>query len=152
MAHSFTLKADNAKFDVILLPHATLHIYNSGDAMADASYIVEGRDGLVTLETPLFKENLKEFEQYLENLGKPVVAELELLEAMKASGAEYFIGGHGRAADSEDLAFKTAYVEKIKQLLASCADSTTFATVLKEAFPGLPGEDGVNALAEALYK
>ncbi|MGN0202590.1 MAG: hypothetical protein ACI399_06800 [Candidatus Cryptobacteroides sp.] len=267
MAHSFSLKAENRKFEVISLPHAKLHVYNSGDAMADASYIVEGEEGLVTLETPLFKENLKEFEQYLGELGKPVLAELAdyhlggtfdrplimaegmgsftkegpyaammdsfretfgdsivelpkgnvtevpfgesitlagiefafshgsdsdfpaaailidgtallthwapakshlnalqlgsraavdaelvLLEAMKASGASYFIGGHGRVAGVEALDFKTGYVEKVKALLSSETDSASFASALVEAFPGLPGEEGVKALAEALYK
>ena len=51
-----------------------LHLYNSGDAMGDASYIVEGKKELVVLEVPLFKENAREFDTYVAKLGKPVVA------------------------------------------------------------------------------
>lgn len=267
MAFSCNTKPQNPKFLEITLPHATLYVYNTGDAMGDASYIVEGENGLVTIETPLFKENLAEFEQFIKDLGKPVVAELadyhlggthdrpvvmaegmgkftkegpyaammagfqqgfgdaivdlptgavtevafgdkasyagvdfafshgsatdfpgaailidgtallthwtpakahmnnlqmgsaaavdaelELLQAMKASGAKYFLGGHGGAADTEALAFKIEYVTKVKGLLETHADAASFGAALKAAFPGLPGEEGVDALAEALYK
>ena len=49
-----------------------LHVYLTQDALGDATTVVEGRDGLVILEMPLFKENLKEFAGYLKGLGKPV--------------------------------------------------------------------------------
>ena len=42
-----------------------LHVYYTNDVMADASYIVEGRDALVTMEHPLFKDNVAEFDAYL---------------------------------------------------------------------------------------
>ena len=249
MALSCNTKPQNPKFTEISLPNATLYVYNTGDALGDASYIVEGKKGLVTIETPLFKENLAEFEQFIQDLGKPVVAELadyhvggthnrpvvmaegmgtftkegayaammagfqqgfgdaivdlptgkvtevafgekatyailidgtallthwapakahmnnlqlgsaaavdaelDLLQAMKASGAKYFLGGHGGAADAEALAFKTAYVTTVKELLVQYDNAAAFAQALKAAYPGLPGEEGVDALAEALYK
>lgn len=49
-----------------------LHVYYTNDVMADASYIVEGRDALVTMEHPLFKDNVAEFDAYLAGLDKPV--------------------------------------------------------------------------------
>lgn len=49
-----------------------LHVYYTNDALGDASYIIEGRDALVTMEQPLFKDNVAEFDSYLEGLGKPV--------------------------------------------------------------------------------
>ena len=49
-----------------------LHIYYTNDVMADASYIIEGADALVTMEEPLFKENVAEFAEYVAKLGKPV--------------------------------------------------------------------------------
>ena len=49
-----------------------LHVYYTNDVMADASYIVEGKNGLVTMEYPLFKENATEFDGYIGKLGKPV--------------------------------------------------------------------------------
>lgn len=42
-----------------------LHVYNTNDVMGDASYIVEGKDGLVVMEYPLFKENAAEFAEYI---------------------------------------------------------------------------------------
>lgn len=267
MALSCNTKPQNPKFTEISLPNATLYVYNTGDALGDASYIVEGKKGLVTIETPLFKENLAEFEQFIQYLGKPVVAELadyhvggthnrpvvmaegmgtftkegayaammagfqqgfgdaivdlptgkvtevafgekatfagidfafshgsatdfpgaailidgtallthwapakahmnnlqlgsaaavdaelDLLQAMKASGAKYFLGGHGGAADAEALAFKTAYVTTVKELLVQNDNAASFAQALKAAYPALPGEEGVDVLAEALYK
>lgn len=50
-----------------------LHVYSTNDVMADASYIIEGDSGLVTMEYPLFKENAIEFGQYIDSLAKPVV-------------------------------------------------------------------------------
>ena len=260
-------KSQNPNFTEISLPHATLYVYNTGDALGDASYIVEGKKGLVTTETPLFKNNLVEFEQFVKELGKPVVAELadyhvggthnrpvvmaegmgtftkegayagmmagfqqgfgdaivelptgkvteipfggkakyagivfefnhgssadfpgaailidgtallthwapakahmnnlqlgskdavdaelELLQSMKATGAKYFLGSHGGAADKEALSFKIAYVIKVKELLGQNDNAAAFAKALKAAYPSLPGEEGVDALAEALYK
>lgn len=73
------------RFEVLPLKNAKLHVYYSNDVMADASYIVEGRDGLVTIETPLFKSGLAEFNNYIEKLGKKVVANI----------ADYHVGGTG---------------------------------------------------------
>ena len=60
-----------------------LHVYNTNDALGDASYIIEGRDALVTLEQPLFKDNIAEFDAYLDHLAKPVVHRV----------ADYHVGG-----------------------------------------------------------
>lgn len=60
------------KFETVALKNATLHVYYSNDVMGDASYIVEGKDALVVLEAPLFKDALAEFDTYLAGLGKPV--------------------------------------------------------------------------------
>lgn len=49
-----------------------LHVYYTNDALGDASYIIEGRDALVTMEHPLFKDNVAEFDAYLAGLNKPV--------------------------------------------------------------------------------
>lgn len=54
----------------------TLHVYNSNDVMADASYIVETKDGLVTMEEPLFKTGVADFQNYVGKLGKPVTARI----------------------------------------------------------------------------
>ncbi len=60
-----------------------LHVYNSNDVMADASYIIEGDTGLIVMEYPLFKVNAAEFTDYIEALGKPVVCDI----------TDYHLGG-----------------------------------------------------------
>lgn len=60
-------------FEVYDFGEFKLHEYCTNDVMADESFIVEGKDALVTLEPPLFKENEAEFEAYLSKLNKPVV-------------------------------------------------------------------------------
>lgn len=54
-----------------------LHAYCSNDPLGDTSYIVESENGLVLLEYPLFKENIYEFQQYLERLHKTVCASIQ---------------------------------------------------------------------------
>ena len=60
------------RFEVYDLGNCKLHVYYTNDVMADASYIVEGKDSIVTMEHPLFKDNVAEFDDYIEKLGKPV--------------------------------------------------------------------------------
>ena len=255
------------KFETVGLRNSTLHVYYSNDVMADASYIVEGKDALVVLEAPLFKSALAEFDAYIKKLGKPVetavidyhlggqesqaivmpqgmhkftnegvyaammsgfrqsfgdsmvdlaegdvkevpfgqtisLAEVDFrfnrgpandfpgsmilidgtaclmhwapgkfhvntlqissaeavgqaLEGLKAaenSGATIWLGCHGGVADKAGLDFRIAYLTKIQEFLAAKPDAKTFAAQLKAEFPGLAGEEGVEALAEALCK
>lgn len=255
------------KFETVGLRNSTLHVYYSNDVMADASYIVEGKDALVVLEAPLFKSALAEFDAYIKKLGKPVetavidyhlggqesqaivmpqgmhkftnegvyaammsgfkqsfgdsmvdLAEgdvkevpfgqtislagvdfrfdrgpandfpgsmiiidgtaclmhwapvkahvntlqissaeavgqaLEGLKAAENSGATIWLGCHGGVADKAGLDFKIGYLTKIQDLLSAKPDAKTFAAQLKVEFPGLAGEEGVDALAEALCK
>ena len=63
-----------------------LHVYNTNDVMGDASYIVEGDNGLVVMEYPLFKVNAEEFADYIAALGKPVVTDI----------TDYHLGGSGQ--------------------------------------------------------
>lgn len=59
-------------FEVLDLGSFKLHVYNTNDALGDASYIIEGKTGLVTLEQPLFKDNVSKFDTYVVSLNKPV--------------------------------------------------------------------------------
>ncbi len=63
---------DKGRFETHEFDNFKLHVYYTNDVMADASYIIEGRDALVTMEHPLFKDNVAEFDAYLAGLGKPV--------------------------------------------------------------------------------
>lgn len=245
----------------------TLHAYYTNDVMNDASFVIEGKSGLVTLEEPLFKVNAAEFEAYLKQLGKPVEAriasyhlggtgnlslvmpagmpefvkgpvyggmmkgfaqqfgdaivnvsvdgatevafgstpvyagirfsfvagpsndfpaasiligdkvyyshwapakahvsslqvstadgvdaQIASLESASQSGADWFIGSHGKAADADTVRFMIAYLHTLKAALAANATATAFVSAMKQAYPGLPGEDSLEALGKALYK
>ena len=255
------------RFEVHDLGNCKLHVYYTNDVMADASYIVEGKDSLVTMEHPLFKDNVAEFNSYIEKIGKPIEriisdyhvggtgdhaqvmaegmkafsegpvyggmmkhfeqmwgdsmtemptgevsevpfgttqtwagvtfefrrgassdfpaasilidgkayythwtpakahishlqvsspkaidAEITEAENALASGAELFIGGHGGAAKRDAVEFKIAYLKKMKELFNSNPTPQTFVEAMKKAYPGLPGEAGLEDLSKALYK
>ena len=246
------------------------HVYSSGDVMGNTSLIVEGKEGLVLMELPLFKENMAEFSDYAAKLGKPAVrvitdyhegavagvpglmpqgmpafvkgetysgmmahfrekfgdklvdlpeaqveeapfggavelagvpfrfekgpasdfpaaniliggkvfyshwapakahmnplqldsvaaidAELESARAALAAqeaGAKYFVGGHGGLAGEGAVAFRAAYLETVKKLRGEHKTAEAFAEALKKAYPDLPGAEGVEKMAGALYK
>ncbi len=67
-----TMAQTKGRFETHEFGNFKLHVYYTNDALGDASYIVEGKDALVTMEQPLFKENVAEFDAYLAKLGKPV--------------------------------------------------------------------------------
>ena len=73
------------RFETHDLGQFKLHVYYTNDVMADASYIIEGKDALVTMEHPLFKDNVAEFDAYLDQLGKPVEQRI----------TNYHVGGTG---------------------------------------------------------
>ena len=264
-----TIQADSTvtgHFEVIDLDDCKLHVYLTDDQMADASFIIEGKDSLITLEQPLFKVNALTYDEYLASLGKPVAARISdfhlgntgadtlimpkgmpevvkgeaysgmmnhfaqeygdkivalptgpteevafdttfvlagipftfikganndfpganivigkkavyshwapskthinklyaadmdgiaarkaELEAILATGATTFVGGHGSPASAEDVRFRIEYLNKIKELRDSEPDASAFAQQLVKAYPGLPGEEGVTELAESLY-
>ena len=73
------------RFEVHDLGNFKLHVYYTNDALGDASYIVEGKDSLVTMEHPLFKDNVAEFDSYIDKLGKPVEKII----------SDYHVGGTG---------------------------------------------------------
>ena len=253
-----TMAQTKGRFETHDLGNCKLHVYYTNDALGDASYIIEGKDALVTMEQPLFKYNVAEFDTCLAQLGKPVEkrishdvvmaqgmpaftkgevyggmmkgfaqafgdaltdmptgkatevafgetrtwagvtfefrhgatsdfpgasiliggkayythwtpakahvshlqvsspaaidAEIAEAESSLASGATLFIGGHGGAAARDAVEFKIAYLKKMKELLASCPTAQAFTDAMKAAWPGLPGEEGLEELGKALYK
>ena len=83
---TFTAMAQTkGKFEVLDLKSFKLHVYYTNDALNDASYIVEGKNGLITLEQPLFKDNVAEFDAYVTSLNKPVQKII----------SDYHVGGTG---------------------------------------------------------
>ena len=255
------------KMEVYDFQNFKLHVYYTNDVMGDASYIVETSDALITMEEPLFKDNIAEFNTYLESLQKPVVQrisdyhvggtahhEVTMAEGMPAfvkgpvyggmmqhfaqvfgdaitdlptgataevpfgetriyagipflfrhgassdfpaasiliggkvyythwtpakahisplqigsraaidaeiaetenalqSGAQLFIGGHGGATTTESVEFKKTYLQTLKNLLSQSATPSEWIEAVKQAFPGLPAEDNLQGLANALYQ
>ena len=255
------------RFEVHDLGNYKLHVYYTNDALGDASYIIEGNDALVTMEQPLFKDNVAEFDAYLSKLDKSVEkritdyhvggtgkhdvvmaqgmpeftkgeiyggmmkgfaqtfgdamtdmptgkatevafgttqtwagvtfefrhgaksdfpgasiliggkayythwtpvkahvshlqisssdaidAEIAEAENSLASGATLFIGGHGGATTRDAVEFKIAYLKKMKELLVANNTAQAFVDAMKQAWPGLPGEAGLEDLGKALYK
>ncbi len=262
------LAQNKGRFEAHDVDNVKLHVYYTNDALGDVSYIIEGSDGLVTLEQPLFKDNVAEFDAYLAKLNKPVVqriadyhvggtaahsvvmpegmpafvkgdiyggmmksfaqtfgdaiaplptgkvsevpfgvtltwagvpfefrhgaktdfpaasiligkkiyfthwtpakahvshlqvaslaaidAEIAECENAKKSGAELFIGGHGGSvANADAVKFKIFYLKKMKKLHAKNKTPEAFVNAMKKAYPDLPSADGLEALAQALYK
>ena len=260
-----TQKETVGQFQALQLDGFKLHVYNSGDVMSDCSFIIEGNDGLVVMEYPLFKVNAAEFAEYIKGLNKPVVtditdyhlggsdqlpivmpegmpgfiegpiyggmmkgfaeqfgetmvslptqkasevpfgstqqyagvgfrfehgassdfpgamiviggqvcythwafygahmsplqlgsaaaidAELAATKAALATGAKYYIGGHGGCVEQPAVKARIQYLETLKRLRAEKKDATSFADALKAAYPDMPGD--IAPLAEALYK
>ena len=255
------------RFEVHDLGNYKLHVYYTNDVLGDASYIIEGNDALVTMEQPLFKDNVAEFDAYLSKLDKSVEkritdyhvggtgkhdvvmaqgmpeftkgeiyggmmkgfaqtfgdamtdmptgkatevafgttqtwagvtfefrhgaksdfpgasiliggkayythwtpvkahvshlqisssdaidAEIAEAENSLASGATLFIGGHGGATTRDAVEFKIAYLKKMHEQLVANTTAQAFVDAMKQAWPGLPGEAGLEDLGKALYK
>ena len=87
-------------------------------------------------------------------ISSPGAIDAEIAEAKSslASGAALFIGGHGGAAKRDDVEFKIAYLEKMKALLNANSTAQAFVAAMRQAWAGLPGEAGLEALGKALYK
>jgi hypothetical protein len=49
-----------------------LHSYKTNDVLSDVCYVLEGKDGLVLLESTAFKENVQELNNYMKSLKKPL--------------------------------------------------------------------------------
>ncbi len=63
---------NKGRFEMHEFDNFKLHVYYTNDALGDASYIIEGNNALITMEQPLFKDNVVEFDAYLSKLNKPV--------------------------------------------------------------------------------
>lgn len=82
---------EKGRFETYDLDGFRLHVYYTNDALGDASYIIEGRDSLVTLEQPLFKDNVMEYDARLASIGKPVAARITDYHLGGTDGHETFM-------------------------------------------------------------
>lgn len=64
-----------------------LHAYNTGDVLGDACYLLESDEGVVMLETSAFTDNLVQWKNYIDLLGKPIAG---ALLAYHPNGIELF--------------------------------------------------------------
>lgn len=63
-------------------------------------------------------------------------------------GASILIGGkvyYGGAAKADAVQFKISYLNTVKKLLAENSTPEAFVEAMKKAYPGLPGEAGLEA-------
>ncbi len=80
-----------ARFSTDTFENFTLHTYASFDAMADVSFIVEGKKSLVIIEPQAFKGKVEEFTAYTEILGKPIE---KVLVSFHAAGLRVYEDQH----------------------------------------------------------
>lgn len=67
------------------LPGCTLHVCDTGDALADTCFAFESPTALVCLEAPAFQPDVDAWKAYLATLGKPIAA---VLTPYHVGGAE----------------------------------------------------------------
>ncbi len=67
-----TVKLTKGEVTVYDFGAAKIHAYKTNDVLTDECYIVEGKKGLVLLESTAFKENVQELNQYMKSLKKPL--------------------------------------------------------------------------------
>ncbi len=115
--------AAKGKMEVYDFDTFRIHVYYTNDALGDASFIIEGKDGLVSLETPLFLDNIAEFKAYMRKLEKPVVARI----------ADYHLGG----TDQHDIIMAEGMSSFTKGELYS-GIMKHFAEVWGSSVTGLP--------------
>ena len=164
---------DKGRFEVYDLGNFKLHVYYTNDALGDASYIIKGRKALVTMEQPLFKDNVAEFDAYLSKLGKkvgkritdyhvggkvyfthwaPSKAHASHLQISSPAAIDAEIAEARKSLESEADAvqFKIDYLKKMKEILGNSRTVQDFVDGMKKAFPGLPGEAGLEDLGRIL--
>ena len=273
IAMGFTLTASaqfKGEIEVYKFDNFTIHSYKSAEAMADLTFIIEGKNGLVILEQQSFLESIKDFNSYLATLNKPVIkviadyhtgglaewdaskvvmiegmpefekgevysgmlgyfsqifgeamdlrphgevatvafdsshnwagidfkflhgaksdfpaasinitnkvyythfapvfshmtgdqinsstaidATIEELSNAKASGCILFIGSHGKSGRLDAVDFQLQYLAKMKEILNSTLNKDEFVKKMTASFVGIPGLDGLNAVAGKLYQ
>ena len=255
---------ENGSVTVYDFGASKLHVYNTGDALGDVAYIVEGKDALIGIELPSFTANLDAWQNYIAGLDKPMndiflcdhatgasyvegmnvygtqgaqdsIASgstyattqglyetfgddfhggadlaninkvvsgtvtvagidfnlidcgetydleipsmnavythmlgktchsiltstahmdsmIETLKGYQSAGYDMILSAHSGVEGQDAVAEKIAYVEKAKELAASCDNAEAFMTAMKEAFPDYIGENYLEMSAGYLYQ
>lgn len=145
------------QFDVIEVDGGKVHVYQTNDTMNDASIIVEGSNGLITMEPPLFKSANDEFNAYIEKLGKPVIRTIfdyhlggtNIVNPTFPEGMIAYMGDE--VYDNMMKGFQNRYGDQIVDLPALSGEDIAFGstqqwagvnfTFNKTIFGGMPGAD-----------
>lgn len=77
---------------------------------------------------------------------------IETLKGYQSAGYDMILSAHSGVEGQDAVAEKIAYVEKAKELAASCDNAEAFVTAMKEAFPGYIGENYLEMSAGYLYQ
>ncbi len=70
---------------------------------------------------------------------------------IEASEVEHVLRSHGAPAAQDDVSFQTEYLERVKELLAKCKTSDSFAQQLIVSYPNLNDAENAKTIAKALY-
>ena len=77
---------------------------------------------------------------------------IETLKGYQSAGYDMILSAHSGVEGQDAVAEKIAYVEKAKELAASCENAEAFMTAMKEAFPDYIGENYLEMSAGYLYQ
>ena len=77
---------------------------------------------------------------------------IETLKGYQSAGYDMILSAHSGVEGQDAVAEKIAYVEKAKELAASCDNAEAFVTAMKEAFPDYIGENYLEMSAGYLYQ
>ena len=91
LASTVSFAQPQAMFSTDTFENFTLHTYASFDAMADVSFIVEGKNNLVIIEPQAFEGKVEEFIAYTKKLNKPID---RVLVSFHAAGLKAYQGEH----------------------------------------------------------
>jgi hypothetical protein len=127
---------EKGKTEVFDLGSFKLHVYNTNDALGDASFIIEGKNRLVTLEHPLFKDNIAEFNAYIKRLKKPVVKSIADYH-ISGSYADYSASGVVMAQGMPAFEHGEVYggmMKKFSSIFGDAIDTRQYEKVEEVAF------------------
>jgi hypothetical protein len=78
-------------------------------------------------------------------------AMLDTLNGYQEAGYDMILSGHSTPEGQDAVTEKIAYVEKAKELAASCTTADAFMSAMQEAFPDYSGESYLQMTAGFLY-
>ena len=78
--------------------------------------------------------------------------QLGIADKLASTDAEYYVSGHGGLLAENPSNFMKEYYTTLKQKFQQSANAEAFIAAMKQAYPGLQGEEGLTQVAKNLYK